>query len=185
MKSYPETYKAFMKERKQVGYKTPKTLLRVKMMEKLYVNEIGPDGAVSTVGLFYSHPEAQKIVDTLRADPDRAAYRYEIVEAVRHTLSDKQASRSTPARGVAMPYIKTVPPSEAAGKLKQVYEIGGGPSAARGKVAMVRQVQSLHPDALAAWSDLGAAIMHGPSRLTRRQREMIATVVSATNHCSY
>jgi alkylhydroperoxidase family enzyme len=84
-----------------------------------------------------------------------------------------------------MPYIKTVPPSEAAGKLKQVYEIGGGPSAARGKVAMVRQVQSLHPDALAAWSDLGAAIMHGPSRLTRRQREMIATVVSATNHCSY
>ncbi|HSK28750.1 MAG TPA: carboxymuconolactone decarboxylase family protein [Candidatus Limnocylindria bacterium] len=69
--------------------------------------------------------------------------------------------------------------------MKQVYEIGGGPSAARGKVAMVRQVQSLHPDALAAWSDLGAAIMHGPSRLTRRKREMIATVVSATNHCSY
>ena len=50
---------------------------------------------------------------------------------------------------------------------------------------MVRQVQSLNPDALAAWSDMGAAIMHGPSQLTRRQREMIATVVSATNHCSY
>jgi hypothetical protein len=62
-------------------------------MEKLYVNEIGPDGAVSTVGLFYSHPEAQKIV-TLRADPHRAAYRYEIVDAVRHTLSEKQASRA-------------------------------------------------------------------------------------------
>ena len=28
---------------------------------------------------------------------------------------------------------------------------------------MIRQVQSLHPDALAAWSELGAAIMHGPS----------------------
>lgn len=66
-------------------------------MEKLYVNEIGPDGAVSTVGLFYSHPEAQKIVDMLRADPDRAAYRYEIIEAVRHTLSDKQARRLAPA----------------------------------------------------------------------------------------
>ena len=25
VKSHPETYKAFMKERKQVGYKTPKT----------------------------------------------------------------------------------------------------------------------------------------------------------------
>ena len=67
-------------------------------MEKLYVNEIGPDGDVSTVGLFYSHPEAQKIVDTLRADSDRAAYRYEIVEAVRHTLSEKQARRAAPAQ---------------------------------------------------------------------------------------
>ena len=84
-----------------------------------------------------------------------------------------------------MPYIKTVAPSEATGKLKEVYETGGGPSAARGKVAMVRQVQSLNPNALAAWSALGAEVMYGPSRLTRRQREMIATVVSATNHCSY
>jgi len=84
-----------------------------------------------------------------------------------------------------MAYIKTIPPGEATGKLKEVYSASGGPSAARGKVAMVRQVQSLHPDALAAWSDLGAAIMHGPSSLTRRQREMIATVVSATNRCSY
>jgi len=66
-------------------------------MEKLYVNEIGPDGAVSTVGLFYSHPEAQRIVDLLRADPARAVYRYEIVEAVRTTLSEKHASRSGPA----------------------------------------------------------------------------------------
>jgi len=84
-----------------------------------------------------------------------------------------------------MPYIKTIPPSEATGKLKEVYETAGGPSAAHGKVAMVRQVQSLNPTVLAAWSDLGAAIMHGQSNLTRRQREMIATVVSATNHCSY
>ena len=84
-----------------------------------------------------------------------------------------------------MPYIRTIPPPEATGKLKEIYESGGGPSAARGKVAMIRQVQSLNPDALVAWSALGAEIMHGRSRLTRRQREMIATVVSATNHCSY
>ena len=58
-------------------------------MEKLYVNEIGPDGEVSTVGLFYSQAEAQKIVAMLRANPDRAAYRYEIVEAVRQILSEK------------------------------------------------------------------------------------------------
>jgi len=67
-------------------------------MEKLYVNEIGPDGGVSTVGLFYSRAEAQKIVDMLRGIPHRAGYRYEIVEAVRHTLTDKQASRAAPAQ---------------------------------------------------------------------------------------
>jgi hypothetical protein len=34
----------------------------------------------------------------LRANPDRAGYRYEIIEAVRHILSDKQARRSIPAQ---------------------------------------------------------------------------------------
>ena len=84
-----------------------------------------------------------------------------------------------------MPYIKVVPPAEATGKLKQIYESGAGPSAARGRVSMIRQVQSLNPDNLAAWRELDVAIMRGESRITRRQREMIATVVSATNHCSY
>jgi hypothetical protein len=67
-------------------------------MEKLYVNEIGPDGEVSTVGLFYSQAEAQKIVNMLRANPDRAGYRYEIIEAVRHVLFEKQARRAIPAQ---------------------------------------------------------------------------------------
>jgi hypothetical protein len=66
-------------------------------MEKLYVNEIGPDSTVSTVGLFYSRAEAENIVAMLRANPDRAGYRYEIVEAVRHTLSDMQARRAQTA----------------------------------------------------------------------------------------
>ncbi|HEV8726445.1 MAG TPA: carboxymuconolactone decarboxylase family protein [Candidatus Binatia bacterium] len=84
-----------------------------------------------------------------------------------------------------MPYIRTIRPSEATGKLKEIYESGSGPSAARGKVSMIRQVQSLNPNALAAWRALDVEIMRGESRITRRQREMIATVVSATNHCSY
>lgn len=84
-----------------------------------------------------------------------------------------------------MPYIKTVPPAEATGKLKEIYHAGSGPSAARGKVSIIRQVQSLNPENLAAWRELDAGIMRGESRITRRQREMIATVVSATNHCSY
>jgi hypothetical protein len=64
-------------------------------MEKLYVNETAPDGTISTVGLFYSKAEAQGIVEMLRANPDRAGYRYEIVEAVRHILSEKETSRHT------------------------------------------------------------------------------------------
>jgi hypothetical protein len=63
-------------------------------MEKLYVNEISSDGEVSTVGLFYSQAEAQKIVDMLRVNPNRASCRYEIVDAVRRTLSEKQTSQA-------------------------------------------------------------------------------------------
>ncbi len=58
-------------------------------MEKLYVNEIRPDGEVSTVGLFYSREEAEKIVGMLRDIPERNACRYEIVAAARHLLSEK------------------------------------------------------------------------------------------------
>lgn len=58
-------------------------------MEKLYVNEVRPDGELSTVGLFYSRGEAEKIVAMLRDIPERAACRYEIVEAARHLLSDR------------------------------------------------------------------------------------------------
>lgn len=84
-----------------------------------------------------------------------------------------------------MPYIRTVSPAEATGKLKEVYESGAGPSAARGRVSVIRQAQSLNPENLAAWRALDVAIMRGESKITRRQREMIATVVSATNKCSY
>ena len=51
-------------------------------MAKLYVNEIRPDGDVSTVGLFYSRAEAENIVAQLRSIPEKAGCRYEINEAV-------------------------------------------------------------------------------------------------------
>jgi hypothetical protein len=69
-------------------------------VEKLYVNEIGSHGEVSTVGLFYSRAEAENIVAMLSVNPDRAGYRYEIVEAIRHTLAD------TKARPIATPHQK-------------------------------------------------------------------------------
>ncbi len=66
-------------------------------MEKLYVNEIGADGEVSTVGLFYSRAEAEKIVAMLRDIPERDACRYEIVQAVRHLLAEKSTRRAQTA----------------------------------------------------------------------------------------
>jgi hypothetical protein len=51
-------------------------------MEKLYVNEIRPNGEVSTVGLFYSRNEAETIVAQLRSIPEKSGCRYEIIEAV-------------------------------------------------------------------------------------------------------
>jgi hypothetical protein len=51
-------------------------------MEKLYVNEIGPGGEVSTVGLFYSRAEAERIIAKLQSMPDKAECRYDIVEAM-------------------------------------------------------------------------------------------------------
>jgi hypothetical protein len=71
-----------------------------------------------------------------------------------------------------MPYIRTIPPAEATGKRKEIYQSGGGPSAARGKVSIIRQVQSLNPDVLTAWRALDVGIMRGELRITRRQREI-------------
>jgi hypothetical protein len=51
-------------------------------MEKLYINEIRPDGEISTVGLFYSRSEAENVVAQLRSVPEKSCCRYEITEAL-------------------------------------------------------------------------------------------------------
>jgi uncharacterized peroxidase-related enzyme len=81
-----------------------------------------------------------------------------------------------------MVWIKCVEEKEATGKLKEYYE---HIKRTRDKIANILKVQSLNPDALKAHLDLYLAIMYGKSSLTRIQREMIATVVSAANNCAY
>jgi len=81
-----------------------------------------------------------------------------------------------------MAWIKCVEEKEATGKLKEHYE---HIKRTRGKIANILKVQSLNPDALKTHLDLYLTIMFGKSGLTRIQREMIATVVSATNSCEY
>ncbi len=47
-------------------------------MEKFYVNEIRPNGEISTVGLYYSREEAEGIVKQLQGLPEKQDCKYEI-----------------------------------------------------------------------------------------------------------
>jgi len=67
-------------------------------LEKLYVNEIRSDGEISTVGLFYSRAEAENVISKLRAIPEKAGCRYEIIEAVPGAASTNQPR--TPVRKI-------------------------------------------------------------------------------------
>jgi alkylhydroperoxidase family enzyme len=79
-------------------------------------------------------------------------------------------------------WIKTIPVSEATGALKRHYDAAMGRA---GKVWNIVSSMSLKPELLRTSIQLYSTLMHGPSGLTRSQREMIAVVVSCTNGCYY
>jgi alkylhydroperoxidase family enzyme len=81
-----------------------------------------------------------------------------------------------------MAWIRTVPEGGADGDLGPLYE-----AAVRraGKVFGIVRLMSPNPAVLGASMELYRAIMFGPSPLSRRRREMLATVVSAANGCHY
>ena len=81
-----------------------------------------------------------------------------------------------------MAWIEIVTPERAEGPLAELYRAISG---ARGGVAEVHQVQSLNPKAMAAHLELYKAVVFQRSSLSRRQRERIGVVVSATNACPY
>jgi len=81
-----------------------------------------------------------------------------------------------------MPRIKVISHNEASGKLKEIYD---GLIKSRGKLADVHKIQSLRPKSITAHMDLYMEIMYSRSELTRAEREMIGTVVSAANGCNY
>lgn len=81
-----------------------------------------------------------------------------------------------------MPWIRTVSDAEATGTLKKHFD------AARqraGRVYNVVRVMSLNPETLRATMGFYREAMFGDSPLTRAERELLATVVSRTNHCFY
>jgi len=81
-----------------------------------------------------------------------------------------------------MAWIKTIKPEEAGGDLKKEYDAAVGRA---GKVYNILRVQSLNPRTLRASMELYLATMQAPSGLSRRVRELLATVVSWANHCFY
>jgi hypothetical protein len=95
-----------------------------------------------------------------------------------------------------MPWIKIVAENEAEGELKEVYrkiceqrvgekinrDRGAGPG---GEPVSPPMLHSLNPKAMWHTAELMWEIMRGESRLTTAQREMIATVTSATLHCRF
>ncbi len=81
-----------------------------------------------------------------------------------------------------MPWIEVVPLEKATGFLKQQYEAA---LKRAGRIWHIVSIMSQNPRALKASMDFYGAIMYGRSPLSRGQREMLAVVVSACNHCLY
>lgn len=81
-----------------------------------------------------------------------------------------------------MAWIRVVPPGEATGRLKEEYQRA---ESERGALAHVHTITSLHPGMLGIHLDLYNEVHFGESPLSRRERELIATVVSRANECAY
>jgi uncharacterized peroxidase-related enzyme len=79
-------------------------------------------------------------------------------------------------------WIETVSEQKAIGDLKRAYE---AVLRSRGKIANIMRAQSLNPNALRAFLDLYVTLVFGKSGLSRSEREMVATVISAQNQCNY
>lgn len=84
-----------------------------------------------------------------------------------------------------MTWVKTVDEKAATGRVAEVYaEVMKHPLAS-GRVPNVIKCMSLRPEALLGVWRMNMGITFGASTLGRAREEMIATAVSALNHCHY
>jgi uncharacterized peroxidase-related enzyme len=81
-----------------------------------------------------------------------------------------------------MAHLDLVDPGDATGPLAAEYDAAVERA---GKVYNIVRSMSLRPGVLKRSMEMYKAIMFGPSSLTRQERELLATVVSATNECHY
>ncbi len=80
------------------------------------------------------------------------------------------------------PFIQTVPPNDAAGIVEKQYEAA---RARTGYVSQIIQIMSLDPQVMQASMRFYVQLMKSPGALPKRQREMLAVVVSNANGCYY
>jgi uncharacterized peroxidase-related enzyme len=80
------------------------------------------------------------------------------------------------------PYIRLIEEDEAEGPLKEDYEAAVERA---GKVFNILKAMSLRPGVLRASMALYREIMFGESGLSRKERELLATVASAEQGCRY
>ncbi len=81
-----------------------------------------------------------------------------------------------------MAWIRTYSLEDAKGKLRALYDDA---IARAGRVFGILRLQSQNPEVLDASTELYRRLMFGASPLSRRQREMLAVVVSRANRCFY
>ena len=81
-----------------------------------------------------------------------------------------------------MPHVRLIEVDEATGPLKDEYDAAVGRA---GKVFNIVKAMSLRPSVLQRSMELYKAVMFGPSRLSRQERELLAVVVSRQNDCHY
>lgn len=81
-----------------------------------------------------------------------------------------------------MAFISYIPETAASEDLQKLYERYREPS---GGVDNIIRIHGHNPASMETHYELYRHLMRGPSPLSRVQREMIAVVVSAANHCHY
>ncbi len=81
-----------------------------------------------------------------------------------------------------MPWIEQVPVEQATGLLKKLFDEAVKRA---GRVWNIVRIMSLNPPTLRDSIRFYTAVMFGESPLTRVQRELLGTAVSAELHCHY
>jgi uncharacterized peroxidase-related enzyme len=79
-------------------------------------------------------------------------------------------------------HLRLIDVDAATGRLREEYDAA---IERAGKVFNIVKAMSLRPGVLQRSMELYKAIMFGPSGLSRRERELLAVVVSRQNDCHY